>query len=201
MAGAREAPRWSRQPAVNTRMSSSEKRNPRSRAILLEKMSDGHDPQVIVFQLVLLVRSVQAVVGEAEAHQNGWNAEVRGEVAHDRNRPAGADEYSGPAEYVAESLRRNLNGGLFGIHHQAGGSAQHADFGLNAAGRILADPIAKRGNDLLGFLPRDQAEADFGGGLGRNHGLRARTCETARDAVHLEGRARPHAFEYGAVWL
>src|SRR5947208_5060061 len=99
MAGARLGPRPSPH-AVSKRISSSAVRTPdrlnsvppRSRAILLEKMRDGHDAQVVIFDLVLFVWGVQAVIGKAKAHQDGRNAEVRGEIAHDGNGCTGTDE-------------------------------------------------------------------------------------------------------------
>src|SRR5579883_3322717 len=73
------------------------------------------DAQVIIFDLVLLVGRVQAIVREAEPHQHGRNPQMRREIAHDRNRSAGTNEHRVAPEDLAESARRGGNRRMVGI--------------------------------------------------------------------------------------
>lgn len=59
---------------------------PRRSSVALEEVGYGHDALVVVFQVVLLVRRVQAVIRETEPHQHRRNAEVLREIADNRNR-------------------------------------------------------------------------------------------------------------------
>src|SRR5579863_8323121 len=56
----------------------------RSVAVLFEEMCESAYTVVIVADVVFLVGRMQAVVRQAEAHQNRGNSQVRGEVAYDR---------------------------------------------------------------------------------------------------------------------
>ena len=55
--------------------------------------------------------------------------------------------------------------------------------------------------NLGGVLPPDEAERHFGASLGRQHGLESGAAISARDAVDLRGRARPHVLQHGAATL
>src|SRR4029077_5716842 len=89
--------------------------------------------------------------------------------------------------------------GVVGIDDQAGSGAQHAHFGLNPLGGMLADPFAKRTDDLVGILARHNAEADFGDGFAGHPRLRTCRGKAAGDAVDFECGTRPDPLQHHAV--
>src|ERR1039458_932155 len=150
---------------------------------------------VVIADVVLLVWRMQAVVREAEAHQDRRNSEVRREVSDNWYRTAGTREDRRLAEDVADRLRRHADCRMIDIHHEPGAGAEHANFALDAARRIFLHPLLDGAHDLLRILPRDQADADFRDSLRGDHRLWARAGETARYSVDFESRPRPRAFE------
>src|SRR5580700_2670419 len=115
-------------------------------------MRESADAVVIIADVVLLVWRMQAVVGQAEAHQDRWDTEVGGEVSDDRDRTAGTREHRRLAKDVAESLRGHADCRMIGIHHESRTGAQHANLALNAAWGILFHPLLERANYLLRVL-------------------------------------------------
>src|SRR4029077_11733238 len=91
----------------------------RSGAVLLEEAGYGADAEEVVFDFVLLVRRVEPVVGESEAHQDGRDAEVRGEIADDRDGASGANEDSLLAEDFAEGAGGGPDRGGGGVDAHA----------------------------------------------------------------------------------
>ena len=63
---------------------------------------------------------MQAVVGKAESHQDGRDAQVRGEIAHDRDRAAAANEHRLAAQDIAErACAATSDRGMIRIHADA----------------------------------------------------------------------------------
>src|SRR5689334_4514819 len=116
---------------------------------------------------------MQAVIRKAEAHQDGWNPEVFGEVADDWNRPSRASEHGRLTENIAESLRCDANGRVIHIYHQAGAGAENSDRALNTLWRVLSNEPFHGFDDFSGILLRDEADADFRYGLCGNHSFGA----------------------------
>src|SRR5579864_5500790 len=76
---------------------------------LFEEVGDGHDAPVIVFETVFLVGRVEAVVGEAEAHQDRRDVQVVGEVADHGDGAAAASEYGWLAQHIGEGAGGGLD--------------------------------------------------------------------------------------------
>ena len=66
-------------------------------------------------------------------------------------------------------LRRHADRGMIGVHHEAGRCVQYPHLDADAFGRILRNPIAKRGDDFFGILARNQAEAYLRGSRRGDH--------------------------------
>src|SRR6476619_5758323 len=84
--------------------------------VLFKEVGDRHDSGVVVRDFILLVRRMEAVVRQAEPHQDGWNPQMGGEVSDNRNGSTAANEYGCLPENVAEGLRGNMDGGMVRIH-------------------------------------------------------------------------------------
>src|SRR5262249_51188576 len=165
------------------------------------KVGNGHDACVVIRQLIFLVGGVQPVVGQSESHKYGGDAKVPREIAHNRNRSAAADEDGVAAEDVGEGACGDRDGGVIRIHRHGRARAQHADLRLNSSGRYLSDVFLVGVDHAFGILRGNQANADLGGGLCGDDGLRARACESAGDAVDFQGGTGPGAFEHGETGL
>src|SRR5580704_9023085 len=161
-----------------------------------EKVRDGHNAGVIIANLVLFVGRMQAVVGQAEAHQNRGNVQMPGEVANHWNGTPVAREHSGLAEHIAERLSRNSDERVIGINHHRRGRAQYSQLDADALRRVVLQELAEQLEDLVGILIRNQSKANFGDSLGRDDGLRSGSGKSARDAVNLDRRPRPDALQH-----
>src|SRR5438477_10979054 len=87
-------------------------------SVLLEEVRDGHYALVVILERVFFIRRMQAVIGQAKAHQNRGNAEVSCEVADNGNRATAANEYRRLLKNVAERAGGHLDRGMLGIHDQ-----------------------------------------------------------------------------------
>src|SRR5689334_8888304 len=56
-----------------------------SLAVLFKEVGNRHDAGVVVRQLVFFIGRMQSIVGQAETHQDGRNAQVLGEITNDRD--------------------------------------------------------------------------------------------------------------------
>jgi hypothetical protein len=74
-----------------------------STARLLQEANQRLDAQLEVLQMELLVRGVDVVVGQTEAHHHTGRAQVTIEVADDGDRPAGADKVRIPVKWAPDS--------------------------------------------------------------------------------------------------
>jgi len=63
-------------------------------SVLFKEVGNGYDSRVVVGYRILFVGRMQSIVGIAESHEDGGDAELDFEVAHDRDRSAAAREYS-----------------------------------------------------------------------------------------------------------
>ena len=106
-------------------------------AELFEEPTDCFDSAVEIRDVELLVRGVQIVVGEAEAHHDAGNLQNILEVGHNRNRPAAADEHRVLLECVMQRLRRSLDVLVVGAHDARGPFAPDFNLGLDSFWREL----------------------------------------------------------------
>ena len=118
-----------------------------------------------------------------------------GEITDDRNRAAGADEDGVAPHQFLERLGCELNGRMLGVDHQAGPPLSTRTSVRMPLGVFLRDELLERCDDFVGILIRHQPDAHLRGGLGRDHGLRARAGEAAGDAVDFERGPRPDALQ------
>src|SRR4051812_43618411 len=103
-------------------------------------MGDRNDPSVVVAYSKFFVRRMEAVVRQSKTHEDAGNAEMLGELSHDGNRAAGANEYGLGVQHFAEGFRGNVDGGMISVHANRGTRAQYAKIGSNASRRILLYP-------------------------------------------------------------
>src|ERR1019366_4903972 len=76
---------------------------------LLQKTNQRFCSQREVLQVKLLVRRVQVIVRQSEAHHHARQPQVAVKVAHNRNRPARADEHCVLAPHLMQRPRSRLN--------------------------------------------------------------------------------------------
>ena len=119
-----------------------------------------------------------------------------GEIAHNRNGAAAANEHRLAAQHVGKGFGGDPDRVIIRIHADGGPVGQDLHFGLNSGGRAVSDAFLIRGDYLKWILIGHQPDADLGGRFGGDHRLRAGRDESAHDAVDFERRPRPHAFEH-----
>src|SRR5580693_10816537 len=136
---------------------------------------------------------MQTIVRQSESHKDGRDAEVRGEIAHDRNRSATANEHRFLAKDIVERLRGDFDRRMVRVHHYGRARAENPNFSLNAERLVLPHKFLKSGDDLLRILFRDQANAYFRRGGRWNHRLGSRRGKSSGDAVNFECGTRPYA--------
>ena len=119
----------------------------------------------------------------------------------DRNRASLANEDWPGAEAGLDRTDRGLDAGRIDID-QDGRSAVVADDLVSHAGRAdLGDVFLELPRDRLGVLVGNQAEAELGAPLAREHGLGSGAGITAEDAVDIARRPGPLPLERGIAGL
>src|SRR5271165_908261 len=151
-------------------------------AQLLKEQTDRLDPAMEVRDVELLVGCVQVVVRQAEAHHHAGNLQLILEVSDDRDRAAGANEYRVFLERVVQRFRSRLDVFVVGAHHACRAFAPYLNLDFDPFRLQLLDEVRVALKDVVRVLIGDQAHGDFGGGLRRNHRLRAHRGEAARHA-------------------
>src|ERR1035438_8944689 len=94
-------------------------------AVLFKEVGNGRDPRVVIRDLEFFVGRMQPIVRQAEAHQNGWNPQMRGEVPHDWNGAAAADEHGFAAQDIGKRARGYFDRVVIRIHRNGGTRAEH----------------------------------------------------------------------------
>ena len=85
----------------------------------------------------LLVRRVQVVVGQAEAHHHAGNFQHILKISHDWNGSTGADEDRIFLKDLMQRLGRRLDERIVGAHHASRTFAEDFDIGFNSFRREL----------------------------------------------------------------
>src|SRR5579883_1932307 len=86
-------------------------------SVFFKKVGNRHDPRIIIRELVLFIRRMQAVIRQPESHQDGRNAQVFGEIPDNRNRSAAAHEHSVASQNILERPSGHIDRGVIRIHH------------------------------------------------------------------------------------
>ena len=173
----------------------------RNAAYSLEEADDRLDAAMKVVQVELLVWGVEVVVGEAEAHEDGGNAERADEVSDDGNGTAAADEDGVLAPDVLEGGGGGLDEGVVGRDDDGIAGVDEADVRGDAGRGDLRNEGLEGGEGVGGGHVGDEAEADLGDGAGGDDGLGADAGEAAGHAVDFEGGPGPEALKDGEAGL
>ena len=117
----------------------------------------------IIAEAILLVGRVHHAWGGAKTHKNGWYAQMRGEIADERNGPAIARQHGGLTEHLTERLGRDTKGGMFGLTITAGAALKTRSSMRMPGGAFELQKAAKQLEDFIGILIRHETKADLGG--------------------------------------
>ena len=139
------------------------------------------------------------LVGQANPEQHARQAEFLLEGGHHRNRSALAIEHRALAEALFNGAAGRLHEWIVERGHPRLAAVHARDLQLHGLRRDLFHVLFKEVANLLRILVGHQSHADLGHGHGWQHGFGALTGEAREQAVHLEGRPRPRAFERGVA--
>src|SRR6266851_721364 len=145
-------------------------------------------PQLL--QLQLLIGCVQPVIRQSDSRQDHGRAS-RGESRDDRDRSARARRHRPTPQHLLERLIEQLERWIVQLDLRRIRTVEKPD----TYGYVLRREALQGSFELslhgLELLIGHEPHADFGGRLGRNHGLGSLARESAEDAVNLERRQRP----------
>src|SRR6266480_2907178 len=154
-------------------------------------------PQLLEVQL--LVRGMQAIVGQADAGQDHRCA-GRAEGRHDGYGAAGARGHRAPPRDLLERLIEQLERGVIELDLCRIGAMQKP----YARGDMLRREPLDRGLELpldrLELLVGNEPHADFRSRFGGNHRLGTFAGEPTENAVDLERGQCPQALEHGVLF-
>src|SRR6202140_5937209 len=142
---------------------------------LLKEQTNRLNPAMEIWNVKLLVRSMQVVVGKPKAHHDRWNLQHVLEIGHDRNRPAGANKHGLFLERVMKSPRRGLHEPVVGANHACRALAPSLDLDVDSLGRMFLDDRRVTLEDVIRILVRHQPHGNFCRCLRRNHRLPPRS--------------------------
>src|SRR2546425_1872964 len=162
---------------------------------LFEEQTDGLDAAVEIWDVELLVGSVQIVIWQAEAHHHAGDLQHVLEIGYDGNRAAGADEHRLLLKDIVQRFCSGLDVLVIGANHARRALAPHPDLYVDALGRNLLYVVRVLLENVIRVLVRYQPHGDFGCRLCRNDGLGAGSGEAAGHAVHFHRGTCPQAVE------
>src|SRR5712671_4727875 len=119
---------------------------------LLEEQADGLNPVVEVWDMKLLVGSVEIVVREAESHHHAWDLQAILKVGDDRDRSAAANEDGFFLEGVVQRFSRGLDVRIVGPHYAGRTLAVNFNFRIDALRRELLHEVRVLLKNVVGIL-------------------------------------------------
>src|SRR4051812_48003543 len=152
-------------------MSLADQANSRARAVVSQKACNGLNSCIEVTHAKLLVRRVQAVVGQSEAHEHRGYAKMGGKLADNRDGTSAPDEHSFTAQNLAEDLGGHANRRMVRIDRVRGTRSQKTQLRFDTRRGVLADPVPDAIDQVLRVLIRHDSHAYFGECFCRDYSL------------------------------
>src|SRR5437667_2474972 len=162
-------------------------------AHLFEEQTDGLDAAVEIWDVELLVGSVQIVIWQAEAHHHAGNLQHVLKVGYDGNRATGADEDRLLLKDIVQRFCSGLDVLIIDADHARRALSPHLDLYVDTLWRNLLYVVRVLLENVIRVLVWHQPHGYFGCRLCRNDGLGAGCGEAAGHAVHFHRGACPQA--------
>src|SRR5689334_6487693 len=152
-------------------------------------------------EVVLLVGRVDAVIVKGKTDEEHVHAEPRAKRFDDGDRGAAADHHRRLAPFGPKRTRGGLERGCARIEADGGRAAFAGEGGARIGRQTLLYEAMPMFDDLVRLLSGDEPKRELGGGMRRDHRLRAGSAIAAVDAVDFGCRPRPELLEDAVVRL